>query len=162
MCPHRDRSRAVRRARRVVLAGVTCIAVPGCSLLTSSEEKLDLAKLYVLTSIDGQPLPVVVENGATRRVRMLADTLYFSPGEITASGQYFEDQRLAASDGASPEAVQHITTTRDVYRRDMGSNDVILPTFYGGRATGKIVPGPGRGTLHMKDARGRTWSFDAP
>jgi hypothetical protein len=128
----------------LAVVGVLALACdPVCPPITAPP-RAPLAARYVLVRVNGQPVPFVTEQGEARRVRVLADTLRFTPAGVEDQGTFTQTTVLGTQEGTQPEVVSRVESAPGArgFTRS-GPYDIALTQFMGGAfVPASVRPGP--------------------
>jgi hypothetical protein len=167
--PPRWRLRALLPALLCALAGGS-LTFCQCPVPVADPPRTALRPRYVLVSVVGQPLPVVITESGATRVRLLADTLLFAIGADSTRGTYTETVVLGVRDASGVETVSRTVSPTREWTRPAATGPLALPAFDGGRTAPTSVMatpfedtarGGGPWGLSVETAGNRVYLFDA-
>ena len=152
----------------LAVVGALAIACSGddsvCPPVTAVEPppRAILGPMYVLYRVEGQDLPFVLEQTGTRRVRVLADTLRFTPSGVEDAGTFSSATAIGTQEGTQAEGVSlSVSGGRRFTRSD--AYDMVLSEFMGAtnvRAWLSAAPNQQPGLVNVVH-RGLTWTYTA-
>ena len=135
-----DDRRARRRAPLVACAlAVAALSCEGdCWPSTSPVDQPDaptpvLQPRYVLSGVNGSPVPYVVPGSSAPRVRLIADTLLFTGAGTppAVSGTYVEVRTVGTQQGTAAEVVTTTRSSPRTWRRGSSYAQLLLEGFEG-------------------------------
>jgi hypothetical protein len=144
------------------LVGALAVACDDTCPPITEPPRAPLGARYVLDRVDGQPLPFVTQQGDARRVRVLADTLRFTPAGVQDEGTFTQTTILGTQEGTQPEVVSRETSAPGARRYTRaGPFDVVLTLFMDASSVGASVsPGADAGSSVLFVMHGgRTWHY---
>lgn len=154
----------------LVVVGALAVACGGdssvCPPVTAVEpppERAILGATYVLYRVEGQDLPFVTQQAGTRRVRVLADTLRFTPSGVEDTGTFTTTTAIGTQDGAQAEVVALVTSPAGRRFTRTGAFEMVLSEFMGVanvRAWLSAAPNQQPGLVNVVH-RGLTWTYTA-
>ena len=151
----------------LAVVGALAIACSGddsiCPPVTAVEPppRAILGPTYVLNRVEGQDLPFVTEQTGTRRVRVLADTLRFTPSGVQDAGTFTSATVIGTQDGTQAEVVSVTRSSGRFTRTD--AYDMVLSEFMGAtNVRGWLNPANGvqPGSISVLH-RAQNWTYTA-
>jgi hypothetical protein len=124
-----------------VVAGVGLSCEGDCLPGTTGPGPSFLEPRYVLAAYQNQPPPAVISDDGQRRVRLLTDTLLFTPSGTPppANGTYVEILVLGVRQGTGAEVVTRTVSAPRPFTTGTPSFTIVLTGFTGAGAQGAAV-----------------------
>jgi hypothetical protein len=163
--PHETARSTIRRYALPTALGAVGVFALACDPLCppiTAPPRAPLGARYVLERVNGQPLPFVTQQSGTTRVRVLADTLRFTPAGVEDEGTFTQTTILGTQEGTQPEVVSRVASAAGARRFTRGGPyDVVLTAFMSASSVAATVqPGADdRSGVLIVLHDGRSWQY---